>query len=274
MSNDIINFIFYCCNQDSLEYKWKCRNLDIDSIKNENLKELIKNICLGSFNYQKLNAYSLNNDKSLKIVSNICNCSDTALSTVCNQYNIKELGEYFNSVAGSGREVKHCYDCGTVARAIFLTMVSSFKGGLTEEDKLSIRSLYNPDRLKPSESIEDFYGVIKSVKGHCIFMVSIGLDNFGHIWIIEKFPNGKYTMYQSALGSYLLMDYLEYRDSANNNKWLNIHTFYKAMKYLINYNGPWTNEENNLFCKWFQFMPTSAVTKVKSFLYCYVCLEK
>jgi hypothetical protein len=274
MSNDIINFIFYCCNQDSLEYKWKCRNLDIDSIKNENLKELIKNICLGSFNYQNLNCMRLNNDKSLKIVSNICNCSDTALSTVCNQYNIKELGEYFNSVAGSGREVKHCYDCGTVARAIFLTMVSSFKGGLTEEDKLSIRSLYNPDRLKPSESIEEFYNVVKSVKGHCIFMVSIGLDNFGHIWIIEKFRNGKYTMYQSALGSYLLMDYLEYRDSANNNEWLNIHTFYKAMKYLINYKGPWTNEENTLFCKWFQFMPTSPVTKVKSFLYCYVCLEK
>lgn len=270
MDYSILQFISDCCRHCSLEYIWECRNMDIDSIDDEVFKECIKYVCTSSFDYYEKNREKIENNKSLSIISNICNCSDTALTTVCHQFDIKELGEYFNNIVGSTRGVKECYDCGTVSRAIFLSMVKGYKNYLTEDDKKSIRELYNPMRLPPMDALDEFYRAIKSVHCHAIFMVSIGFSDFGHIWTMEK-HNGKYFLYQSAFAKYLVMDYLEYIDAANDRKGINIDSFYRDLKRLVK-SKKWTSNEDKLFCKLFHFMPTSKITNAKNFLYCYVCL--
>ena len=270
MDYSILRFIAECYRHYSLEYIWECRNIDIDSIKDEVLKECIKYVCNSSFDYYEKNREKIENNKSLSIITSICNCDDTALTTVCRDSNIKVLGEHFNSIAGSARGVKECYDCGSVSRAIFLSMVEGYKGYLTDDDKKNIYELYNPQRLPPMNALDEFYRVIKSTDCHAIFMVSVGFSDFGHIWTIEK-RDGKYFIYQSALANYLLMDYLEYTDAANDEKGINIDTFYRDLKRLVK-SKKWTSNEDKLFCKLFHFIPTSKVTNAKNFLYCYVCL--
>ena len=270
MDYSLLGFVLDCVEQRSLQYIWHCRNLELNDVEEGVFKECIKYICKSSFDYCDKNKEKIKNNKSLDIVSNICNCDDTAFTTVCKHFNIKELGEYFNTIAGSGRSVKECYDCGTVSRAIFLSLVKGYKGYLSQEDKKSIFELYNPQRLMPMDALNEFYKVIKSTQCHAIFMVSIGLDNFGHIWTIEK-RNGKYFIYQSALASYLVIDYLEYTDAANDEKGINIDAFYRDLKRLVK-SKKWTIKEYELFCKLFHFMPHSKVINAKNFLYCYVCL--
>ena len=277
MDKQVIEFILQCNKNKSLEYKWYCRNLDLKSIKDAGLKKMIKQSSLSSFDYYNKYVDTINRDKSLAIVCAICNCQNTALTTSCVDHSVTELGHYFNDVAGSARGVKMCYDCGTVARAMFLNLINSYRGDLTLKEKKNIKSMYNPNRAAPVVVLEEFYCAIKRIKEHSVFIMSMGLDDFGHVWILEKVVDmmgrHKVLMYQSSLNSYLLMDYIEYKDMANKKEGINIDEFYQDMKHLIARKN-WSDYENRLFSKWFQFMPTSYVTGMKSFLFCFISLVK
>lgn len=274
---EIIKYILQCGENKSLEYKWYCRNLDPNTITNKNLKDLIKKSSLSSFDYYNNNKEAIENDKSLSIACAICNCENTALTTMCVDHSVTELGHYFNEIAGSARGVKMCYDCGTVARAIFLNFINGYRGDLTPKEKKNIREMYHPSRASPAIVLEEFYCTIKRLKEHSVFIMSTGLDDFGHVWIFEKvidfMGRHKVIMYQSSLNSYLLIDYIEYKDMANKKEGINIDNFYQDMKHLIARKN-WSDYENKLFSKWFQFMPTSPVTSMKMLLFCNVSLVK
>lgn len=276
MDKKVVEYILKCDKQKSLEYKWYCRNLALDTLKDKKLQDIIKSIALSSFEYYNNHADSIKNDRTLAIACSICNCENTALTTTCIDHSVTELGHYFNTIAKSGRKVKMCYDCGTVARAIFLNTIHNYRGELTNSEKKKIEHLYNPNRTTPLNALNEFYYAIKSTKKHTIFILSIGLDEFGHVWVFEKIidDNGKerVIMYQSSLNSYLLMDYIEYMDMAKNKNGINIDEFYRDMMQLM-LTKNWKDKENKLFSKWFQFMPTSEVTEVKTFLYCGISLD-
>jgi hypothetical protein len=273
----LIEYILDCDLKKSLEYKWYCRNITPRSISDPNLKELIKKSSLSSFEYYNKNKEAIENDKSLSIACAICNCQNTALTTTCVDHSVTELGHYFNEIAGSARGVKMCYDCGTVARAIFLNLINGYRGDLTPKEKKNVRDMYYPSRGSPLNIIEEFYCTIKRLKEHSVFIMSVGLDDFGHVWIFEKvidfMGRHKVIMYQSSLNSYLLMDYIEYKDMANKKDGINIDDFYRDMKILATRKN-WSDYENKLFSKWFQFMPTSYVTAMKMFLFCYISLVR
>lgn len=274
---ELVKYILECGDNKSLEYKWYCRNLDPNSINDPELKKMIQKSSLSSFEYYNKNKESIESNKSLSIACDICKCQNTALTTTCVDHSVTELGHYFNDIAGSARGVKMCYDCGTVARAIFLNLIHGYRGELTPKEKKNIRDMYYPSRGTPASILEEFYCAIKRLKEHSVFIVSMGLDDFGHVWIFEKVIDSmgrhKVIMYQSSLNSYLLMDYVEYKDMANKNDGINIDEFYQDMKHLIARKN-WSDYENKLFSKWFQFMPTSYVTAMKMFLFCYVSLVR
>ena len=277
MDKQIIEFILQCNLNKSLEYKWYCRNIDPKTIKDKELRAMVKRSSLSSFDYYNKHVDAIINDKSLAIVCDICKCQNTALTTTCVDHSVTELGHYFNEIAGSARGVKMCYDCGTVARAMFMNMINGYRGALTPKEKKYIKSNYNPHRASPGAVLEEFYCTIKRLKKHSVFIMSVGLDDFGHVWIFEKVVDfmgrHKVIMYQSSLNSFLLMDYIEYKDMANKKDGINIDEFYQDMKHLIARKN-WSDYENKLFCKWFQFMPTSYVTSMKMFLFCFVSLTR
>ena len=277
MDKEIVEKILDCDKKHSLEYKWYCRKLDISSVNDSRLREIFNGIKISSFNYYNDNINAIINNKSLSIVCKICNCGDTALTTKCTDYSIKDLGKHFNKIANSGRGVLMCYDCGSTARAIFLNLIYEYRGVLTEIEKKRIRTLYNPERLLPIDALNEFYSVIKVIKEHCVFILSIGMDDFGHVLVMEKTIDDagkeRYIIYQSALNSYLTMDYIEYKNLALEKSGIKIEEFYRDMNYLIK-TFNWTEKENVLFSKWFQFLPTSNVTNVKSVLYAWVSLDK
>lgn len=277
MDKQIVEFILQCNDNKSLEYKWYCRNIDPKSIKDKELRSMVQRSSLSSFDYYNNHMDAITKDKSLAIVCDICKCQNTALTTTCVDHSVTELGHYFNEIAGSARGVKMCYDCGTVARAMFMNLIHGYRDGLTDKEKKYIRSNYNPHRASPGAVLEEFYCIIKRLKEHSVFIMSVGLDDFGHVWIFEKVVDSmgrhKVIMYQSSLNSFLLMDYIEYKDMANKKDGINIDEFYQDMKHLIARKN-WSQYENKLFCKWFQFMPTSYVTSMKMFLFCFVSLFK
>ena len=273
----LIEYILECDRNKSLEYKWYCRNINPRNISDPDLKKTIQKSSLSSFDYYNKHKEAIEKDKSLSIACAICNCQNTALTTTCVDHSVTELGHYFNEVAGSARGVKMCYDCGTVARAIFLNLINGYRGDLTPKEKKNIRDMYYPSRGSPLNIIEEFYCTIKRMKEHSVFIMSMGLDDFGHVWIFEKVVDmmgrHKVIMYQSSLNSYLLMDYIEYKDMANKKDGINIDDFYLDMKHLATRKN-WSDYENKLFSKWFQFMPTSYVTAMKMFLFCYISLVR
>jgi hypothetical protein len=221
-------------------------------------------IALSSFRYYLTHYDKISTDKSLSVVTSLCSSGVNSIDVDASDPEVKYLSHLFNELVGSNRKLLKCYDCGTNARAVFLKLVGERSLSKKETERMSREYLLN--KTDPVPEMQKCLKKLKQNDGkHTVFILSVGFQDFGHVWVIDKrYLNSKvrFHQYQSALGSHMLIDFIESMDyGADPSKSLNIDEFFSALKRLLSYDGVWKDEQYRVFSELFAFMPVEPVTK-------------
>lgn len=206
--------------------------------------------------------------RSLRAVLQICFNPGMIFDLEYISPELQVLADIFNNLTKSSRPNLQCYDCGTTARGVFYNLIkvnrkTGFQLSLYEIQQLQL-NYFNQYRTS-ADSLNHLIRKLDQIRQSAVILVSIkfGEELFGHIFIIEKFfpANGKpiYRMYQSALNSYLLIDYLEsVKYLENESLGFSLSEFHSDLKKMINIKT-WTRTEELLFVKWFSFYPQDTI---------------
>lgn len=251
----------------ALSHKWEAR-------RNYSLNdpELIEH-AESAFKYVKRYYNNLKSDRSLAAIMPLC-ASDQAIQDVdVDDPNVTHLSTSFNELVGSTRRVFKCYDCGTNARAIFLSLITAARGGslatkpppigswgpVTASERSRMMREYVLNTTTPVEHAITCREKLLSAKHDIIFIMSISIEDFGHVWVIEKrFFDGmpRYHHYQSCLSSHLLIDFIEAMDYGRYPmKSIDPESFMNGVIYLMGLKRAWQDDDLRLFVKLFKFFP-------------------
>ena len=146
-------------------------------------------------------------EPSLSAITEMCNDLEYAYNVLKQDDQLYFLSRVFNRLTDTTRGLYKCYDCGTNARAIFLRLVKKHRGKdedifFTLKEQARMREEYTIyGDVHPENIVVAGYERMKTYPKPGVFIFSLGLDNFGHVWVIEKqFKNGKprYHQYQSC----------------------------------------------------------------------------
>jgi hypothetical protein len=243
------------------------RFLDRLGDKKEDL--LIYLIAIASYSYVYVQHFLREGslDRSLRAILKICFNPQITGKMEYSDPELDVLSNMFNLMFKSGRKNLHCYDCGTVARGVFYSLVKEHRKnfGLNSREIYQLRDEYlYLDHNDGFVGLDQLMERLRSIGQPCAFIVGLkfGPDKFGHIFVIEKlWYEGEPVIrfYQSALNSYLLMDYLvrmNYLESPNIG--VDLDDFEKDMRHLLTV-PRWKEREELLFVKWFAFYPQSEI---------------
>lgn len=164
------------------------------------------------------------------------------------------LSHLFNRLIDSNRGLLMCYDCGTVARGVFFELVATYRNGqlrLRRSELKRIKETYYMNYYHGTTGIRSLRSKIHSIHCNCLFLCAMQLGNdFGHIYVIEKIYINRvprYRIYQSCFNSFLLLDYIEFMDYANNPKTgIDIDQHLDALQHLIG-TSAWSPNDIQLF---------------------------
>lgn len=272
-------------NDGSLDNKWKSRyNLELlssNKIKcSATNRELYVKEALSCFKYYEKYINNFNSDLSLKTISSLCNDTIHHFNVEFKDPKVTELSQLFNNMVDSNRKLLQCYDCGTVARSVFLSLIDVYRkiSSLTEEEINRMKNQYSLDTKNPLVPATECYNTLTKINKHCIFICSVAFGDFGHVWTIEKILKSgkwKYYIYQSALNSHLLLDFIEMMDYANpSNEHLDINEYFSILFDLLKYKGKWKNKQFNEHIGLFAFKPLGIVNAENpGFSYTYIILD-
>ena len=279
----LINSLEY----SALDHKWVARNylkeagwtadklfgkLKIKKLKNEpeiNSKEAIMiNISLSAFRYYYIHYDNITKDTSLDAVTTLCTSSLNSVDVDSNDTEVFYLSRHFNELIQSERKLLKCYDCGKNARAVFLKLVEIGRGRreITTAEQKRMKGEYLVHKIKPVKHLKQCLSKLRKDDGkNVVFIMSISIDGFGHVWVFEKkYFNGvaRVHHYQSALGSHMLIDFIESMDyGAQPMKTLDLDLFDKKLTTLLSFTDSWKDEHYCIFAELFAFMPVSPVKK-------------
>lgn len=186
------------------------------------------------------------------------------------------LANKFNKIIGSQRELFMCYDCGTVARAMFMKLIDDFRGieTLTKQEIENIKS-YKSDKGSISNWYNDVTTKCPAGK-RMIMMASIGIGNVGHVWILDIIGNNnnsnlKVRIFQSAKWAYTLTDYIK-TEYPKNGCYIDFDKFYADI-YRINEMTSDFTETTDIIAKWFKFkFNVESFGERRKLLYCWIIL--
>lgn len=206
-----------------------------------------------------------------------------ALTMLCRDQNPEKLdapdptvqvySQIFNKFLRSKRRLYMCYDCGTMARTIFLAIMRAHRRTpITPGEQVSIQSQY-AEYVEYPVSLSSLYRDIKEKKGLTLYLCSIGLGSMGHIFVLEKTARGAVRLFQSAHNSYTLVDHLEYEGYFDRpDQSIDVKKLCRDIRYVLdNSSEAWSHGVYKRWLHWFHFMdedsehpfrPTSA-----SFMY-------
>ncbi len=210
-------------------------------------------------------------EPSLSAIAEMCNHVDYTYNVLKQDDQLYFLSRVFNRLTDTSRGLYKCYDCGTNARAIFLRLIKRHRG----EDKDLFFTLKEQARMRDEYTI---YGDhqpelivlaglerLKSYPKSGVFIFSLGFDNFGHVWVIEKICHDKkgkprktprYHQYQSCFRSHMVMDFLAFKNyGVDPEQSMDIDDFFKKLYDLFVFRGPWSNKEYYTFSQLFAFLP-------------------
>lgn len=175
------------------------------------------------------------------------------------------LSKTFNKTIASERNIIDCYDCGTVARAVFLTLIHLNRGALflTTKEITRMKQMYalRKDSLPIIKECYNF--LIDQDIPDCVLICSINLNLSGHVFILEKNVinnKAKYHIYQTCLNAYTLLDYIEQQDYINNEKSINITVFFDSLIKLFK-SRYWGDNENLIFTELFSYLPNHVINQ-------------
>lgn len=227
--------------------------------------------------------------KSLKAILTLCFSPQMVLNLDYSDPTLDVLSGIFNNMVGSYRKNLQCYDCGTTARGVFYNLIkANRKGGFSlssnEIDQFKTNYYYDaPDRFT---SFRNLINDLKTVPRSGVFIAGVrfGDDMFGHVFIFEVIvdpDDGNSSnsnssnhhcrriirLYQSALGSYLLIDYV-YRMGYLEQEEIGIDLdeYEKDTLATMEVNS-WSHREDALFAKWYAFWPQGEIKDTEPMRY-------
>jgi hypothetical protein len=268
----------------ALDHKWSSRNYlkeqgwtqDVlyGKLQTPELNRGVENamikIALSAFRYYVTHYDNISRDKSLAAVTCLCSSGVNSLDVDSTDPEVYYLSKLFNRLVGSTRKLLQCYDCGTNARALFLRLIEVGRGqkklrlSKSEVERMSEEYLLNKDR--PLEVMRECWTqMLADDKRNLVIILSIGVQDFGHIWVFEKkYFDGKARIhqYQSALGSHMLIDFIEAMDyGADPMRSLDVNLFFTKLENVLSCKEAWKDEQYRLFAELFAFNPVYPVTK-------------
>jgi len=213
-------------------------------------------------------------DPSLRAVLNVCFSREMIFDLEYSDPELDVLSDIFNNLSFSARKNLHCYDCGTTARGVFYNLIKANRGTfwLDGQEIFQIRKDYYKKTKNRFDGLRKLITNLRTVDRNCVFIVGLafGPELFGHILVAEVvFINGKRIIrfYQSALNSFLLIDYLaKMRYLENEDLGINLKSFERDMTRLLSVPA-WGDKENNLFVKWFSFWPQDQILDTRPILF-------
>ena len=258
----------------SLTHKWEARDklrrhgVTLENLEAQTDPKIVEaiNDAVSAFIYCDKYRKNIDSDRSLKAISDLCSSALGSTDPEYRDNNVFHLSHTFNAIIASKRNLLKCYDCGTNARAAFLRLVQVARNipidrvPLSKKEQKRMSEEYWLNVTTPLEEVKRCYQLLTTIDKDTVFIMSVGVQDFGHIWIVEKrFINGKprYHHYQSALRSHMLIDFLEATDYPRlPSKSLDVDEFMTNVGYLMCIKGrAWTQEENELFETLFGFLP-------------------
>lgn len=261
----------------SLEYKYNIRSyIYAHNITPENDSEGILPLATSGHTWYFKNINNILKDKSLAIITNLCSGATKKNGHVSDEI-VMLLSKIFNNTVLSERPLIDCYDCGTTARAVFLSLVhiNRRKILLYPYEIKRMQNMYSDAQIVGYIRIKECYHFLKNLKQSSVIICSIGLNLSGHVFILEKKCqssfNERYHIYQSCLNSYTLLDYIEQQDYINN-KSINIDIFFECLLKLYRCKI-WGYNENLIFTELFSYLPhheINSISKEFDFLWTYI----
>jgi len=232
----------------------------------EYTRQILYAMATSAFDYYN-NHYSVfQSDQSLKAITNMCSTDEHSINVDKHDSDVYHLSNVFNEIIESTRELHRCYDCGTNARAIFLKLIETHRGvgHVDHQEQQRMKDEYLVKKKHVLEEIEKCHRKMAEVRSDTAFIMSLAIQTFGHVWVIEKrFLSGRprYHHYQTSLRSHLLLDFIESKDYGRDlQQSLDIDRFFGDLSYLLTNNKAWEDDDYRLFAKMFAFLPVSEVT--------------
>lgn len=207
---------------------------------------------------------------SLRAIVKLCYSPKMIFNLEYREPELDVLADIFNNLNLSGRKNLHCYDCGTTARWVFYNCLRANRGHfyLTDTEIYDIRLDFYKHLSDRFICLEDLMNTFRTTKKPSIVIIGIrfGDNMFGHLLVAEiLFPKSLggnksiVRFYQSALNSYLLIDYLEkMRYLENEEKGIDLDSFEEDMMALL-VPKSWSEREDSLFAKWYAFWPQDKI---------------
>ena len=221
-------------------------------------------------------------DPVIKSVYVLCNCEGTGCYTSWykdTDYKdelVLYFANKFNQITGSKRKLFKCYDCGTVARAMFMKLIDDFRGfeTLTGEEIEKIQN-YKYNSMK----LHTWYNLITEgcpSGKRLLTITSQGFGGVGHVWLMDvtgkkSTNNHKVRIFQSAKWAYTLADFIK-TQCPLGDCFIDFEEFYHEIYAINNFNLK-TADIIDFIAKWFKFkFKLSEFKPKRQFLYCDVVI--
>lgn len=259
MSDDAL--ISRSLKYDGLDHSWLSRKvIQYDNpVVRENVSELAGN----SFSYMLRNKDTINKNPSLSAIIQMCSCPYLLHDVKRTDPEVTYLSKMFNKSVNSTRELHECYDCGTNARAIFLKLIELHRKRLYICPLEQIRmekdyALQSGDKV--IDHIKKCFAHMRKARKNTIYIMSLGIQNFGHVWIIEKQTRNRYQHYQSSLTSHMVIDFLTREGYGESPfKSIDIDDFERKLLVILGHTETWNYDTYKTFITLFRFFPLSWV---------------
>jgi len=275
---------------NALDHKWLSRRdisrekYTLDEINRiieeqpEHYLYKLLDMATSAFKYYNMYCHPLKNDISLAAVTSLCTDSILKFDLNAQDDEVFHLSNVFNLIIDSNRGLLKCYDCGTNARAVFLKLINVHRGNslLTHNEQQRMKREYLVNITDPQSVARKCKRKLINMTHDAVFIMSVTIQDFGHVWIIEKrWINGqpRYHHYQSCLNSHLLIDFIERMDYGRNPMdSMNIELFMDKVKYLLDIKTSWTDNNYRTFADLFAFLPVNDVDNPKPG-FCYTWIK-
>ena len=259
--SDIKSRIKRSVDYGALDHKWLARHsLSLGAVPKE-----IVDMAYSAFDYYQQYQHTIKSDPSLAALTSMCSKEDHINDVDLQDNTVFHLSNVFNQIIDSTRVLHKCYDCGTNARAMFLKLIETHRGinFITHEEQQRMKHEYLVKRTGVAEEIKKCKDKLLSLDRNSVFIMSLAIDSFGHVWVIEKIVDSakvRYHHYQTCLRSHLFLDFLEYKDYGRYpDQSLDLDDFFADLTDILTVNEPWIDSDYRLFAKLFAFLPVSSV---------------
>lgn len=262
------------------------QDIDDDTGTDDTFHMMLVSLARSSFDYFHKHYDVITSDHSLRAITQLCSTEALVFHVTETDDEVFHLSRIFNQIIESTRRLHKCYDCGTNARAIFMKLIETHRGKpyISYSEQARMKKEYRVNHKTVLTAIEKCYKTMRDATKDSVYIMSMGIQDFGHVVIIEKrfirdihapdtvAPVARYHHYQSSFKSHLVIDFIEKKNYGQDlQQSLDIDRFFGDFMGLMGKTTRWSDEDTRLFCDLFAFKPVYPVVDPKpGFCFTYV----